>query len=102
MDRLIHEFTARARDGDGHVYRARAFGEERADGSWIGWLEFTPVGGGIMRRSDRETTQPSRGAVRYWALGLDEVFLDGALARAMRSSRLPSAPSQVDSPASSD
>ena len=35
-----------------------------------------------MRRTSRETTQPSRLALRYWALGLDEVYFDGALERA--------------------
>lgn len=93
MDALIHEFTVRAHDGDGHVYRARAFGSRRDDGTWIGWIEFAPVGGGLVRRSPRETTQPSRGALLYWALGLDEVYLEGALARAVRTSTVPAAPS---------
>ena len=72
-----------ARDDDGHTYRARAAGRQRQDGTWIGWIEFTPrAGGGVPRRTDRETTQSSRLALRYWALGLDEVYLDGALRRA--------------------
>jgi hypothetical protein len=89
MDALIHEFTGLAHDRDGHAYRSRACGRQRADGTWIGWLEFTPTGtGGLVRRSPRETTQPNRGALQYWALGLSEVYLDGALERAsVRRSR---------------
>ena len=83
MRTLIHEYTMLARDGDGHLYRARCFGRERSDGTWIGWLEFMPRGeDGQVRETDRETTQPNRLALRYWALGLDEVYLDGALVRA--------------------
>ena len=93
MDALIHDFTMRVRDEDGHVYRARAFGTRREDGTWIGWIEFSPHGGGLVRRTLRETTQPSRAALRYWALGLDEVYLEGALERAVRTSALPAAPS---------
>jgi hypothetical protein len=89
MDALIHEFTMRARDADGHVYRARAFGTRRQNGTWIGWIDFAPLGGGLVRRTPRETTQPSRDALVYWALGLDDVYLDGALERAIRNTTVP-------------
>ena len=89
MDALIHEFTMRASDEDGHVYRARAFGTRRRGGTWTGWIEFSPHGGGLVRRTPRETTQPSREALLYWALGLDEVYLEGALERALRTSTVP-------------
>jgi len=83
---LIHEFRARVRDPDGHLYRARVLGRSR-DGkarSWIGWLEFTPVGsGGRVQRTDPETTQPYREALVYWATGLEPVYLEGAVARAV-------------------
>ena len=78
----------RARDADGHVYRARAFGTRRVDGTWTGWIEFAPHGGGVTRRTPQETTQPSRGALVYWALGLDVIYLEGALARAIRAATL--------------
>jgi hypothetical protein len=82
VDILVHELSTYARDADGHEYRARAFGRIRRDGTWIGWLEFRPIGsGGVVRRTPRETTQPSLEALRYWALGLDEVYLEGALRR---------------------
>jgi hypothetical protein len=85
MDDLIHEFSMSARDAEGHLYRARAMGRKR-DRIWIGWIEFAPVGSGVARRTPRETTQPSREALLYWALGLDEVYLDGALERSSAAS----------------
>jgi hypothetical protein len=83
--RVVHDCEAVVRDPDGHAYRARAIGAERADGTWIGWLEFRPVGsGGLARVTGRETTQPSEAAVRYWAEGLQPGYLEGALVRAVR------------------
>lgn len=38
-----------------------------------------------MRRTRRETTQPSRDALRYWATGLEPTYLQGALERALRA-----------------
>jgi len=85
MDALIHEFARHVRDADGHLYKARAFGRQRSDRTWIGWLEFSPRGsGGIVRRTRRETTQPSREALRYWAAGLQAPYLEGALVRALQ------------------
>jgi hypothetical protein len=34
--------------------------------------------------TDRETSQPNRAALEYWADGLEPVYLEGALARAQR------------------
>jgi hypothetical protein len=66
---------------------ARAMGRQRKDRTvWEGWLEFTPVGGrGIIRRSQIETTQPNREALAYWASGVEPVYLEGALERAIAS-----------------
>ena len=89
MDVLVHECSMPASDGDGHSYRARVLGRKRHDGTWIGWLEFRPHGsGGVVRRTARETTQPNRRALLYWALGLDEVYLDGALKRVASATRV--------------
>ena len=88
MDELVHEFRTPVRDLDGHLYRVRAFGRDRRDGTWIGWLEFTPEGTGkVVRRTQRETTQPSLEAVRYWASGLEPVYLEGAVVRAVARRR---------------
>jgi hypothetical protein len=51
-------------------------------GNWHGWIEFMPLGGGEPLCSPRETTQPNRTDVVYWATGLTTVYLQGALARA--------------------
>jgi len=84
MDEVIHEFRTPVRDPDGHLYRVRALGRARKDGTWIGWLEFAPVGfGGMARHTPRETTQPSPAALLYWALGIEPVYLEGAVARAV-------------------
>lgn len=70
---------------DGNVYRARACGRPREDGMWEGWVEFEDVRGEPARthRTPRETTQPNRADLVYWATGLSTVFLEGALRRAM-------------------
>jgi len=73
------------------MFTARAFGRKRGDGTWIGWLEFSPRGsGGVVRRTSRETTQPSQKALTYWARGIQTVYLEGALERAIVNSRMPS------------
>ncbi len=86
MDSVIHEFSAQVSDADGHVYVARAAGRQRKGGTWVGWIEFTPRGsGGMVRKSPIETTQPNREALEYWASGLEPVYLEGALERAITS-----------------
>jgi hypothetical protein len=66
----------------GVTWRAEAWGRQREDGLWEGWLRFVPVNGGDARRTDRETTQPNRSALEYWASGLEPVYLEGAFERA--------------------
>jgi hypothetical protein len=87
MEELIHTFVSQITDADGHLYIARAMGRQRKGGTvWEGWLEFAPVGGrGIVRRSQIETTQPNRKALAYWASGIEPVYLEGALERAIAS-----------------
>ena len=83
---LIHQFTGEIRGTDGRFYTAQVCGARRADGTWEGWLEFRPAGGsGQILRTDRETTQPDRDALAYWASGLEPLYFDGALARARAS-----------------
>jgi hypothetical protein len=62
-------------------------------GGWQGWLEFVPIAGGSPIRSGRETTQPNRADTEYWATGLTQVYLEGALTRALAQSTVtPAAP----------
>lgn len=81
MDELIQTYAEVIRDARGEEFVASAHGGERDDGTWEGWLEFRTASGDV-RRTERETTQPNREALRYWASGLEPLYLDGAFARA--------------------
>lgn len=94
MAEVLVEFDATIPGPDGGRYAARACARLGDDGLWEGWLEFTDVETGIDVRSGRETTQPSRDDAMYWATGLSRVYLEGALARALRPPRR-SAPVEV-------
>jgi hypothetical protein len=83
MPEVLVKFDEPIRDADGAMYFAQAAGRQRDDGLWEGWLEF--IGLDESARSicsDRETTQPNRADLEYWAQGLTRVYLQGALARA--------------------
>lgn len=82
MTEPIHTFSFTVRGTTGLEYAARVSGTEREDGTWAGWIEFVPMSGGATLRTDRETTQPDRAALAYWAGGLEPVYLEGALSRA--------------------
>ena len=88
---------------DGVAYRANACGAPTSDGLWQGWIEFTPTSGGPSIRSRRETTQPNRVDAVYWATGLTQIYLEGALQRTLRPrvpvSRPPEPVAAFDSPA---
>ena len=79
---LIQQY-ATAVEAAGVVYTPQVWGEQRAEGTWEGWIEFHPTGGsGRVLRTGRETTQPDRDALAYWASGLEPLYFDGALERA--------------------
>jgi len=83
MPVLLVKYDEAITDPAGSRYFAEAAGRKRDDGLWEGWLEFIPVGeSGQILTSGRETTQPNRKDLDYWAQGLSKVFLQGALARA--------------------
>lgn len=85
MAELIQSYSELVADARGVRYRAHAFGERNDLGTWHGWLVFEPaVGGTSELRTDRETTQPERDDLAYWASGLERVYLEGALGRALR------------------
>ena len=69
-------------EGGSGIYTARACGSQMPDGRWQGWIEFVPLGTGEPFRTSRETTQPNRSDLAYWATGLSHVYLEGALRRA--------------------
>ena len=83
MAELLQEYTALVTSPDGNTYSVRSYGEERDDGTWIGWLEFEPDDPEeVTLMTDQETSQPNRTAVEYWATGLEAVYFEGAFERA--------------------
>jgi len=86
MPVILVKFDEPIRDKEGLLYSAQATGRRREDGLWEGWLEFTGMTGSTPPfHSGRETTQPNRADIEYWAQGLSKVYLEGALARAKAS-----------------
>lgn len=64
-------------------YIARTYGKAEPDGTWVGWLEFSPRDtADPVLRTDRETSQATHAALETWALGLESTYLEGAFARA--------------------
>lgn len=78
---------------DGATYRVQVCGRP-AGSVWEGWIEFQTDARDWIR-TPRETTQPDRAALHYWAGGLSATYLEGALHRALT----PPAPVVVPPPA---
>jgi len=79
---LIREHRTSIGHGD-TTYVVWVAGDERVDGTWEGWLEFYPATTSQpILVTERETSQPNRAALEYWADGLEPIYLEGALARA--------------------
>ena len=72
----------RVQGSDGTAYTVQVYGQPRDDGMWVGWLTFIAMGTGRRLHTARETTQPNRDALIYWATGLEPVYLEGAFGRA--------------------
>lgn len=90
MSELLVRFDESIPGPDGRRYFAQAMGEEMAGGLWEGWLEFFLVDDSAEPcSSGRETTQPNRKSVDYWAQGLTRVYLEGAAARACAQKAVP-------------
>lgn len=102
MAEVFVEFTDPVPGPDGSSYVARACGSRADDGMWQGWIEFVTDDGQVIR-SSRETTQPNRVDLEYWATGLTAVYLEGALHRALkpltRPAPRPLPPPAFDAPA---
>ena len=85
MNDLVHTYAEVVRDPEGRGYAASVHALERVDGLWETWLEFQGLGRDVTLRTNRESEQPNRRAVLYWASGLQPSYLDGALLRATRA-----------------
>lgn len=100
MAELLVEFDATIRGDDGTQWHPRVWGAIADDSLWEGWVEFLPAGTEDREaiRTGRETEQPKRSDLMYWAQGLTQVYLEGALQRARRNG---SVSSSAASPATS-
>lgn len=85
MSELIHELSTEHVTDDGERFTVRVLGDRRSDGLWEGWIVFAPAAGGAEIVTDRETEQSEREDLEYWAGGLTETYLEGALDRARRA-----------------
>lgn len=83
MAEVLASFATPVRDDFG-LYYARAVGRLAADRMWEGWIEFVPVDGSDILVSGVESRQPEREHLAYWAAGLTQVYLEGALNRARK------------------
>lgn len=84
MSEVLVRFDEPIAGPDGRKYFALAVGKETAGELCEGWLEFLLVDDDSSEPlcSERETSQPNRRSLDYWAQGLTRVYLEGALARA--------------------
>ena len=80
MSEVLVRYAATVRGGDGSRWTPQACGGVANDGLWEGWVEFVSDDRAV--RTGRETEQPNRDALMYWAQGLTGAYLEGALARA--------------------
>lgn len=84
MAEVLVRFDAVLTAPDGRRFAPHACGRP-AGNVWEGWIEFVPIDGGAPLRTPRETDQPNRDDLMYWAQGLTHVYLDGALSRALKA-----------------
>jgi hypothetical protein len=89
MSEVLVKFDEPIMNPRGEMYFAEAVGRLREDdGLWEGWIRFDGIDDASQHiASDRETTQPNRADLEYWAQGLTFVYLQGALSRAKSSAR---------------
>ena len=74
----------------GRWYRPRAYGDWQPDGTWDGWLIFFAIdGSSAIAAPGPETTQSTWALLVVWAADLTLVYLEGALARALRLAQQP-------------
>jgi hypothetical protein len=86
MSEVLVVFDVQLTSPDGRRWTAQTCGGVADDGLWEGWIEFLPFEADESPiRTPRETEQPNRNLLLYWAQGLTAVYLDGALLRALRA-----------------
>lgn len=93
MDRLLQQFDTPVADAEGAQYNVLLYARDRVADTWQAWLVFERMPAAARFETDVETTQPNAEAVLYWATGLTDAYLEGALTRALQPRR--SAPPPV-------
>jgi len=89
MDTLFQQFEKPMRDSSGDTYMVFVQGRSRPRDTWEGWLVFERQRDARRFSTPVETTQPNGQAVLYWASGLENTYLEGALDRALSVSIAP-------------
>jgi hypothetical protein len=83
MSEKIEQYSSLIQGENGVSHTVEAWGDPMSKGLWEGWLEFYPLGSEVPElRTARETTQPNRRALEYWASGLEPIYFEGAFERA--------------------
>ena len=106
MAEVFVEFDTVIPGPGGTGWMPRACGRVDENGLWEGWIEFVPDRAGAeAMRTQRETEQPNRDDLMYWAQGLTHVYLEDALVRALaptpiRTSNVVASKPRFDGPAS--
>jgi hypothetical protein len=89
MDTLFQQFERPMTDASGDTYLVFVQGRSRPQDTWEGWLVFERQRDARRFSTPVETTQPDEQAVLYWASGLTDTYLEGALDRALSVSIAP-------------
>ena len=90
MSELVHERRLLLEDSDGIIYDcARVYAAPQRGGTWRGFISFEPTDGGPAVETGLETTQSTAEGVAYWATGLEPVYFEGALQRALHRDAVP-------------
>jgi hypothetical protein len=82
MPELLIKFTEPTHR-ESELYWGAVWGGIADDNLWEGWIEFTSEADGSIIATPRETEQPNRRDLVYWAHGLTAAYLEGALQRAL-------------------
>ncbi len=84
MAELVHEREITLKGSNGTIYdRALVYAEPNGRTTWAGFIEFVPAKGDRVVRTEHETTQSNIEGVAYWGTGLEPIYLEGALSRAL-------------------
>lgn len=87
MPEILTELDTTFVSPEGDEYYLQVGGEQLASGMWEAWLEFVPLDDSLeVLLTPTETTQPTREDVLLWSETLNQVFLQGAFARAVQVS----------------